>query len=320
MDYLLPDAGSDISGGIMFHHFHGGIYKKSPGSLSAVEFDLLLDSIDPKYLLSADIWLEKFLAGQISAGEYCLTFDDNLKCQYDIAVPILQKRNLKAFWFIHTAVFEGNIDILELYRRFRTEYFIDHDEYYKNFLIIIDELNFSKKCELGLKNFNIEKHYIENPYLSLSEKKFRFVRDYILSRNEYINIMNYMINYHKVPIKELSKNLYMSENDIKDLSSSGHLIGLHSHNHPTKITELDFENHENEYKKNFEFISKLVKKNPIAMSHPCNIYDQNTFKILNNLGIKLGFRANILQKQLSNFELPRHNHTNLIKLLRKSGK
>ena len=29
--------------------------------------------------------------------DVCITFDDNLKCQYEIALPVLDKYSLKAF-------------------------------------------------------------------------------------------------------------------------------------------------------------------------------------------------------------------------------
>ena len=58
-------------------------------------------------LISADNLLIKLLK-KLSSNDICLTFDDTLKCQYDIAYPILKKEKLNAFYFIYSSVFDKN--------------------------------------------------------------------------------------------------------------------------------------------------------------------------------------------------------------------
>ena len=53
----------------------------------------------------------------------CITFDDGLLSQYDIALPVLEKYQIKAFFFPHTSIFTNSVDYLETYRYFRTNYF-----------------------------------------------------------------------------------------------------------------------------------------------------------------------------------------------------
>ena len=48
-------------------------------------------------------------------NEICLTFDDGLKSQYDVALPILNDFNIKAFFFISTSVYTSNPNLLEVY-------------------------------------------------------------------------------------------------------------------------------------------------------------------------------------------------------------
>ena len=54
-----------------------------------------------KRILNADEWIEKSKNKRLSNKDLCITFDDNLKSQYDIAIPVLKKYNLKAFFFIY---------------------------------------------------------------------------------------------------------------------------------------------------------------------------------------------------------------------------
>ena len=113
--------------GLMFHHFHDG--KKhipSQGSITGHEFNRMLILYKEKYhILDAVAWFEKSATGTLSEKDACVTFDDGLRCQFDIALPILNRHNLKAFWFINTAHFDGAVPHLELYRYFRFKYFKD---------------------------------------------------------------------------------------------------------------------------------------------------------------------------------------------------
>ena len=50
------------------------------------------------------------------------------------------------------------------------------------------------------------------------------------------------------------------------------------------------------------------------MSHPCGNYNDDTLKILDEMGIQIGFRSNVNIKEIkSKLEVPRENHTNVFK-------
>ena len=49
------------------------------------------------------------------------------------------------------------------------------------------------------------------------------------------------------------------------------------------------------------------------MSHPCGSYNSYTLKILKKMGIKIGFRSNLLiKKTKSSLEVPRQDHADLL--------
>ena len=104
----------------MFHHFHDDLkHIKSQGSISKKTFIKLINIIGKKNIINADKFIEK-LNNQTLTKEVCLTFDDGLKSQIDIALPVLKKFNIKAFFFIYTSIFTKEPDQLEIYRFFRT--------------------------------------------------------------------------------------------------------------------------------------------------------------------------------------------------------
>ena len=70
-------------------------------------------------IISAEEFQDKCIHNKIKENEVVLTFDDALKCQYDIAYPVLQQRGLTAYWFIYTSPICGVLEKLEVYHHFR---------------------------------------------------------------------------------------------------------------------------------------------------------------------------------------------------------
>ena len=107
----------------------------------------------------------------------------------------------------------------------------------------------------------------------------------------------------------------MDKNDLKDLSEKGHIVGLHSHSHPTNMGEKSFNFQNENYKTNKHILEDVLKKDVFSMSHPCNSYNNDTLEILTNFNIEIGFRANMGAAFNSNLEIPRIDHAEILKFL-----
>ena len=119
---------------IMFHHFHDQKHPQGQGSLSSNDFEEMLDYLSIKHkILGADIYLSRFENNKLKNDEICLSFDDALLCQSEIAAPILDRRGIKAFFFVYSSPLCGDPDRLEIYRHFRTTQFSAIDEFYNQF-------------------------------------------------------------------------------------------------------------------------------------------------------------------------------------------
>ena len=100
----------------MFHHFHDNKnYPNSPGSLDKHQLRKIIKFIGKDNIIEPLEFIEKLKNDKLNS-EICLTFDDALKCQFDIAQPILEEFKLKAFYFIQTSIFEKQKDYSETYR------------------------------------------------------------------------------------------------------------------------------------------------------------------------------------------------------------
>lgn len=121
--------------GVMFHHFHDNHkHVRGQGSISANTLDKMIKYLQiDKEILSADEWMERALNGKLKNNEICLTFDDNLLCQFEVALPVLDKYKIKAFWFVYTSPLLGILEKIEIYRYFRSAHFQNIDNFYNSF-------------------------------------------------------------------------------------------------------------------------------------------------------------------------------------------
>ena len=94
----------------MFHHFHNfKNYKKTQGSISKNQFIKIINFIGKKNIVSADEYIYKLNNKKLKPKEVCLTFDDGLKCHFEIVYPILKKLKLKLFFLYILLYLERNL-------------------------------------------------------------------------------------------------------------------------------------------------------------------------------------------------------------------
>jgi len=309
--------------GIMFHHFHDdSITTKAQGSISKDDFYKIINFIGRKNICDADVFFEKFKENKLKENEVCLTFDDCLKSQINVALPVLEDLKIKSFFFVYTSIFEGEkTDTLEIFRHFRMNYFKDVNNFYDCFYKAVDkDLN-------GFFNQNkkkIQDKKEQFPFYSIEDIKFRLVRNLFLTKNDYEKVMSLMMNEKKFKPKEFYSNLFFNNEDLKKLDKLGHLVALHSHSHPMGLGKLNYDEQKNEYVKCASVISKILNKpaNEIKwMSHPFGSYNIDTLEILKELGVELGFKQIMKvepekgMKKINNsfLEIQREDHANIIK-------
>lgn len=308
--------------GIVFHHFHDDkLHLKSQGSISKDQFYNLINYIGRKNILDANVFFDRFLQNNLDKKNVCFTFDDAIKSQIDVALPVLEDLQIKSFFFVYTSIFEGQPDNLEIYRFFRTNYFESINKFYDEFYDFLGE---------NLENFfnknkkKIEEKKIKNPFYTIEDIKFRIVRDNYIKKSTYDEVMIKMMKIKNFSPKKHYANLFFNKDDLRKLDALGHVIGLHSHNHHTQIEKLSYQDQKYEYQKCITSVSEILKKpkNEIkVMSHPCGSYNMDTLKVLKELNIKLGFKQ-IMKLELekgmkkinnSSLEIARQNHSEIMK-------
>jgi len=308
--------------GVMFHRFHQKNNEIGQGSLSSNQLKKIINFIGKKNINNPREWIDKIEKKSLKKNDLCFTFDDGLKSQIKIALPVLNRYKIKAFFFIPTFFLEKKIDYKELisfcalskFKKF--DYFIDKFLSYLNF-----DNNFFIKKKDYLKFFN-KKKIVFNFY-STNDLRYRYVRDIYFTEKKFIKKIKEFFKKENISLKKVSEKIWFNKDDIKRLVKQGHTVGLHSHHHPSNLKKLDYESKKKEYKKNLFYLKKISNQDIISMSHPLNSYDRKTLHILKKLKIKCGFRSNIYidsnikNINQSNLELAREDSTNIIKQIRK---
>jgi peptidoglycan/xylan/chitin deacetylase (PgdA/CDA1 family) len=291
--------------GLLFHHFHGKGHPPSQGSLSAEGFAAMLDAVGLDRFLPAQAWRERALAGRLRPGDLCLTFDDNLRCQADIAVPVLERLGLTAFFFVNSAPLAGQPDRLELYRHFRSTRFAGVEAFYAAFEAAVG----AERVEAALDGVDIDTYLAAKPFYSRADRRFRYLRDRVLSEDDYTAAMDRMIAADGLDITAVATGLWMDADTLRRLDRGGHVVGLHSHGHPTCLSALPGERQAAEWRTNRELLAGILGHAPDTAAFPCGDYDTVSLDILGGLGVRLAFRADMAAGSGSLLELPRENHS-----------
>jgi len=303
--------------GIMFHHFHDQKrHYKGQGSINKEHFYSLIKYFGKKNILKPEEFIDRYKKNKLKKNHLCLTFDDGLKCQYDIALPILEDLKLKAFFFINSINLSSKPDHLELYRAFRHLCYENIENFYEDFFKSLKIKNLDLFFKKKLK---IIRHWkIKFPFYSYSDIRFRILREYLIDEAQYKKIMFNLFKKKKFDYKKKLQELYMNKSDLKRLSNLNHNIGLHSHSHPT-IMRMESRNKQiNEYTKNKKILEKIILKEINSMAHPCGSYNKFTLKILDKLKIDIGFRSTLMvdmqMEKINNskFEIARQDHSNIL--------
>lgn len=241
-----------------------------------------------------------------------LTFDDGLQSHHEVVLPILRELGIRAIFAVYTSTFTSQPSSLEIFASYRARAFSGFESFWTAFRQALK----NTRGPVGLEgeSLDIGGYLAEFPFYSRAEREFRFVRDILLTPEEYETLMWGMIEADDGfdPVS-VSKALWMNEDHLRELVAEGHQIALHSHSHPTRIDLLPADKQAMEYQMNFDILKEITGVAPKCVAYPCGRLNDDTFGIMLRLGVKVGFISNT-GSATSHFALglPRKDHTLLL--------
>jgi hypothetical protein len=210
---------------------------------------------------------------------------------------------------------EGQMPLLEIFRRFRYFYFDNVNEYYESFFAECAQDSLEEIQTSAFKDFYSD-YSTRFPFYSDTDIKYRYLRDQVLSRDKYEKLVISIMEANHLSVETLSEGLWLSDSDIELLNKTGHEIGLHSYDHPTNMARLSIEEQLEQYSRNYLHLTGLGVT-PRTVAHPGGSYSKETLTILADMGLDCGFRSSMDASSLAphygtNLEMPRQDVVHFI--------
>jgi hypothetical protein len=207
-----------------------------------------------------------------------------------------------------------------MYRYYRTVCFKTVDEFYEAFLVEVRRSPWRDKFLEMTRDFVPAAYLPEFPFYTDGDRWFRFVRDKVLGSDAYAAIMDRMLAASRLDIEAATELLWMDSDCIGRLAAGGHVVGLHSHTHPTELASMPRETQRSEYEQNRRMLIELSGTVPVTAAHPCNSYTPDTLDILREFRVELAFRSNMAAGAAKcPLEFPREDHANILSAMAKAA-
>ena len=156
---------------IMLHDFKENGSVGTQGAVTEENFYKIIDYCDSDRISNPRIIIEN--TRKNLENSLFITFDDGLLSQFEIALHVLEERDIKGIFFIHSKPLVGEYDIHQVARNFKNSNHFDNvDEF--NFLLIevlISSLSNKEKKEIK-KEFLESKYLEEYSFYSQSDRSF----------------------------------------------------------------------------------------------------------------------------------------------------
>ena len=269
------------------NQYPGGIYPISPERFKnqLAEIGRHFDFISQNDLIAA-------LDGQrILPEQSCLiTFDDGLKSQFTLALPILKEKKIPAVFFIGSLPLKEN-KVLNVHKIHYLLSVLTAEQLLKK--VVAAYQNLLHK-ELPFEQIDFNNVKLENRYDQPLTSRLKFLLNKHLPNTEAEQVVDLIFQEQVKDEAEFCRQHYLNQTEVMAIADTPLMaIGLHSHRHPhllsaaASLIARDFsENH--------RFLTEeLNLKNIRAVSYPFGQIspEQLKEKILpwaNGLGLKFG--------------------------------
>lgn len=230
--------------------------------------------------------VSRLKTGTLPSRTVCITFDDGYQDNYSLALPILQKWNLTATFFIASGFLNGgrmwNDTVIESIRR-------------------------TKKEELDLSHIGL------GAVLAGNESNRVKLIDGLLGKLKYDPMelrLDKVNELAKVASVDLPKNLMMTTDQVKLLSSNNMDIGAHTKNHPI-LTSIPSDQAFDEVIKSRDELADMLGQKIRSFAYPNGKpgrdYDQQHVNMMKQAGFELAVSTawGFSNRLSDSYQLPR---------------
>ena len=226
---------------------------------------------------------------------FVLTFDHGSDDHTKIALEELEKRDLKAFFFVMTIVLEdGVIPIIDK-QRFLEGSFADYQSFLKPFCEKSIEISGAPAQEIypGPAQLLTAREYLkEFHFYSDQERLFRKIRNDYLTWDQFCTIIEALFAEHVGPEHDIASQYYMNWSEVDTLHQAGMTVGSHGHNHLI----YDGKNHSDccaDMGRSFEILRDHFGTAVNTMSYPNGAHHELYISFLEKIDIDISFTTRV---------------------------
>lgn len=235
-----------------------------------------------------------------------LTFDDGYIDHFKCVYPLLKKKGLQGSFFVPGKVLSEHtvLDVNKIHFILASvdENLVLNDlnfymDYYRGV-----EYNFPSNKEL-FAQFALESRFDNNKVIYIK----RMLQDILPQRLRELIINKLFDKYVDIAENKLSKELYISTEQLKCMKNDGMFIGVHGYEHYW-LGNLDQKDMKNDIEKAIEALSDIVDENCWVMNYPYGSYNNKIINYVANRGCCLGITTEVRKVSLdrdNKYLLPR---------------
>lgn len=263
----------DGAWGLLLHYAEGHGHPRTQGSLSVDDFRRLLDACGDR-VRPARQWLA-LASANLLTDDIAVTIDDGLREAMDVFLSVLEGRGLSAFLNPYTQPLVGVPHSLEANRAARNRYGVD--DFYARWRELMEMRYGRISAPWG--------YLADYGYLTADDRDFRFWRNAMADPQEYETVMR-DLGSEPLPLSH-----WLSASDIRSLRDAGHVVGLHSHTHPTTMAHLTREQQETEWATARYVLENILGEPVTTAAWPCGQVTDHGIAWMKASGITLAWGA-----------------------------
>jgi peptidoglycan/xylan/chitin deacetylase (PgdA/CDA1 family) len=228
---------------------------------------------------------------QLSDRSCLVTFDDNLKCQYKYALPILREKKIPAVFFVYTLPYQ----LGKACAAHKLHHLLSANPVDELFRYAEEEHLILAGRKIDWFTFNLKKASNWYRYDKQETAKLKYLINHFLVRELADKIIeNIFAKYFNQKEEDFCKEIYLSVDEIEEINNDPLFsIGMHTHSHSDISSSSDIFVKE-DLINNYNYLNKNFKINKInGLSYPFgsiteNIFNDKISKIIKPLNIKYG--------------------------------
>lgn len=226
---------------------------------------------------------------QLPPNPAILTFDDGYRDHLQYVLPLLQQFNFQGSFYIPSEVILNNslLDVNKIHFILATTR--DQDLLVSEIFKFLDQQRTAHNLQANetyYDHYSQLGYHLDTPQAKFIKKMLQVVLPQPLRRQLADQLLTTYLDKDEA---QLSRELYLNQDEMKQLLQAKMHIGSHAHSHRW-LDSLDESEQQSEMTHSVEFLKQLgCPGDQLTVAFPYGAYNDITLRVCQNLGFKLGF-------------------------------